>query len=693
MATLEKIRQQKMWLAIVIGGALLAFIIEVGVEAIGRSAGKSVAAKVGKEKIDIMEFSRRVEQDAARDQQNQQQYDAAQRQQKVLDEMIGEKLLGQEYDKLGIYVTDDEISELMIGKNPTPAVQQFAQQAGAKSPAELFDFISNPGKQGVSEASVAELRNEWNRVQNDVVKQYKLYKLQNLIAGCMQANDLERAQMSEEESLTNVTLFAKQDLSTLPDDQFPVSDEEIKAEWEKHKAMFKNDEENRAIHYIAVDIVPNAEDIAAANKIANAAYVALQKGRGIDSVRLLGTVQIDTAKVIKSDMPASVRDLFAGAEIGAVHRDSTVNNHHVMYKLINKQTSLDSVEVAFVVVNGDRKTQQSVIEQLNSGKTIDEVKKAFPQKLEVTDKSWQRVYQLPDSMKAKIGNATPGVYFAYVAHDKAAQLVKVTDKKAPKTFYTVATVSYDAYASTKTSEDLRDKFQQFLNKNNTVKAFEENAAKEGYNAVEAVITPNTPQLGGNQYGYGGIKDSRKAIKWAFDNKKGDVSPIFSDNNNVLIAVAVDDIYEEGYLPYTVPQVKEMLTIRVRNAKKGEALIKKLQGKANSVEAYAQLMNAKTDTVDAMFALNGNHKLGQDYGIMARMAVAKPGQLMGPWKGKNAVFVYQVLRQEKSERKPTKEELDKRYAQNRGAQIFANPNAITEILSKVNKVKKSIIDFY
>ena len=691
MATLEKIRQQKMWLAIVIGGALLAFIIEVGVEAIGRSAGKSVAAKVGNEKIDIMEFSHRVEQDAANDQS--QQYDAAQRQQKVLDEMIGEKLLGQEYEKLGIYVTDEEISELMIGKNPPPAVQQFAQQAGAKSPAELFDFITNPGKQGVSEASVAELRNEWNKVQNNVVKQYKLYKLQNLIAGCMQANDLERAQMSEEETLTNVTLFAKQDFSTLPDDQFPVSDQEIQAEWEKHKALFKNDEETRAIHYITVDIVPSAEDIAAANKIANAAYAALQKGRGIDSVRLLGTVQIDTAKVVKNDMPASVRDLFAGAEIGAIHRDSTVNNHHVMYKLINKQSSLDSVEVAFVVVNGDRKTQQSVIEQLNSGKTIDEVKKAFPQKLEVTEKSWQRVYQLPDSMKAKIGNATPGVYFSYMAHDKAAQLVKVTDKKAPKLFYTVATVTYDAYASTKTSEDLRDKLQQFLNKNNTVQAFEENAAKEGYNATETVINPNTPQLGGNQYSYGGIKDSRKAIKWAFDSKKGDVSPIFSDNNNVLIAVAVDDIYEIGYMPYTVPQVKEMLTIRLRNEKKSEALIKKLQGKANSVEGYAQLMNAKADTVDALFALNGNHKLGKDYGIMARMAVAKPGQLMGPCKGSNAVFVYQVLRQEKSERKPTKEELDQRYAKNRGAQIFANPNTITRILAKVNKVKKSIIDFY
>ena len=111
MATLEKIRQQKFWLAVLIGGALLAFIIEVGVEAIGRSAGKSVAAKVGSEKIDIMEFSKRVEQDAA-DEKNQQQYDAAQRNQKVMEEMINEKLLGNEYEKLGIYVTDNELSEL-----------------------------------------------------------------------------------------------------------------------------------------------------------------------------------------------------------------------------------------------------------------------------------------------------------------------------------------------------------------------------------------------------------------------------------------------------------------------------------------------------------------------------------------------------------------------------------------------------
>ena len=693
MATLEKIRQRKKILAIVIGAALLAFIIEVGIEAIGRSGGNSAAAKVGNEKIDIMAFQRRVEQEAALDQQqNNQQMDAATRQQQVLEEMINEKLLEQEYKKLGITVSDKEISELTIGKNPAPSVVQFAQQVGAKSPAELYDFIMNPGKQGVQEAQVAELRNQWNKLTEDIVKQYKFAKLQNLLAGCMQANDLDRAQMAEDEAITNVVNFVKKDYASLPDDKYKVDDAELKAEWEKVKPMFKNDEEVRAIHYIAVNIEPSAEDIAAANNVADAAYIALQKGRGIDSVRLLGTVQIDTAKLLQKELPAKVRDFFTSAEVGATRRDSVVNNHHMMYKLINKQVSLDSVDLGYVVVQGDAKTQKAVLDQLNAGKTLDEIKKSYPQKVDGKESEWQRIFNTADSMKVKIANATPGVYFVFNSGEQGAQFLKVNDKKAPKTFYTLATIIYDAYASTKTSENLRDKFQDFLNKNKTVKDFEENAAKAGFNAVETMITPSTPQLGQSQLG-GGIKDSRKAIKWAFDSKEGDVSPIFSDNNKVMLAVAVDKVYKEGYLPYDFPRGKEMLEQRVRDSKKGDDLMKQFQGKANDLNGYAALMGAQVDTVNIVFASNGDPKIGNEPGLIGRMAAAKQGQLKGPWKGENAVFVYQVVKQEKSERKPTKEELDNRYAQSRGAQIFTNPRNIYNILAKATKVKKHLIDFY
>ena len=643
MATLEKIRQHKKWLAIVIGGALFAFIAQTGFDVLGRLGGNTLAAKVGNEKITIQDYQKYLEQVSAEDQQNnQQQTDPAIRQQQVLDEMINDKLLNQEYDKLGIDVSSDEITNLMIGKNPAPAVVQFAQQAGAKSPAELYDFIKNPGKQGVEKSQVAELEYRWNKLQNDILKQYKLAKLQNLIAGCMQANDLDRAQMELDDDITTVVTFAKKEYSTLADDKYPVSDEELKAKWEELKPMFKVDEEVRTIHYIAVNIDPNAEDIAAANKIADAAYIALQKGRGIDSVRLLGTVQIDTAKLTKNELPIKVRDFFASAEVGTTRRDSVVNNHHVMYKLINKTASLDSVDLGYVVVEGDVKTQQTVMSQLNEGKTLDEIKKAYPQKVDGTLSGWQRVYNTPDSLKSKIANATPGTYFVYSTSDKGGVIMKVNEKKAAKTFYTLATVSYDAYASTKTSEQLRDKFQDFLNKNKTIKDFEENAAKAGYNAVEMMITPSTAQLGLGMFGQSGIKDTRKAIKWAFDNKKGD------------------------------------------------DLMKQYDGKAKDVNGYASLLGVSVDTANVVFSA-GDPKL--EPRVVGRISAAKEGVVQGPFKGDDAIYVYQVVKHEKAERKASKEELDSRYAQSRGAQRYGNPRTINSILGKATKVKKSLIKFF
>ena len=686
-----------MWLAIIIGGALLAFILQAGFEVLGSSGTNKTAAKVGSEKIDIMEFSHRVEQEAAADQQNnnQQATDPAVRQQQVLDQMINEKLLAQEFEALGITVSDKEISELMIGKSPAQPVVQFAQQVGAKSPAELYDFIMNPGKQGVQEAQVKELRDQWNKLTDDIVEQYKFAKLQNLMAGCMQANDLDRAMLAEESATTNIVTFAKKDYSTLADDKYKVTDEEIKAEWEKLKPMFKIDEEVRSIHFIAVDIEPSAADVAAANKIADAAYLALQKGRGIDSVRVLGTVHIDTAMLTRNQLPSKVSDFFAGAEVGSVRRDSVVNNHHVMYKLINKQMSLDSVDIAYVVVQGDAKLQQSVLSQLNSGKTLDEVKKANPQKVDGKLSEWQRIYVTPDSLKQKIGNAAIGTYFVLNQGEQGATLMRVNDKKPAKMFYTLATITYDAYASTKTSEELRDKFQAFLNKNKTSKEFAENAAKAGYNAVETMVTPSLPQLGGQ---YQGIKDSRKAIKWAFENKKDMVSPIFSDNNNTLIAVAIDDVYEVngdgvGYLPPTFKQGRAYLEQRVRNSKKGDDLMKQYKGKAKDLNGYAALMGVKIDTARVVFASQGDPKLGNEPGLVGRISAAKVGEVKGPWKGENAVIVYQVVKQEKEARKPTKEELDNRYSQTRGSQVYANPQNMTQILTKATKVKKNLIDFY
>ena len=691
MATLEKIRQRKKILAIVIGAALLAFIIEVGIEALGRQASNSTAAKVGSEKIDIMQFQKRVEKEASRDQNNQQaqQMDQATRQQQVLNEMINEKLLENEYEAAGIYVTDNEISEIMIGKNAAPAAVQFAQQAGAETPAQLYEFLSNPAKQGVQESQVAELRAAWEELKENLVNQMKITKLQMLIAGGLQANDLDREQMIEDEVNTCYVNFVKKDLASLPDDKYPVSDQELKAEWDKMKANFALEEETRTIHYIASRIVPSPADIEVAKNIANAAYAALQKGTGIDSVRLLGTVKIDTARYATDKIPANIKSWVSGASIGATMNDTTAGaNKHRMYKVMNKIVSVDSIMVDVLAVPGAKSTQDSALAMLKAGKAIADVAKAI-KGAQGDTAQWVQVVNYPDSLKNKLASAG-NEFFSLISNENGAQLVRVTQKKAPKTFFTVATVTHEAYASQKTIDDARNKLQDFLNANKTAENFEKNAAKAGFNAVEGMVTPSTPQLGQSPYG-GGIKESRKAIKWAFDSKKGEVSPIFSENNDYFIAVALDDIYSGGYMPYTAENVKNMLTTRVRNAKKAAELMKQYEGKAKDLNGYATLMGAKVDTTQVVFGSNFASKLEDEPAIMGRIVGTKQGEVK-LWKGENGVYAFQVVKVEKAARVPSKEELNQRYAQQRGG-IAANPQAIPAILAKATTVKRSLINFY
>ncbi len=693
MAALEKIRKRAVILTIVIGLGLVAFIIEDGVQAARSFFNDQTAAKVGSEKIDIMEFQKRSEKLNAQNQNQQQKQDPAVQQEQLLDEMVFEKLLEQEYDKVGIYVSDSELSEALTGKNPAQAAVQFAQQLGVQSPAQAYDFITNPTKYKVQEQQVTEIRAAWNEMQDQVYKQLLMQKLYALVTGSMQANDLDRKQMEEDGATTCYIDFVKKDYSTLADDKYPVSDSEIKAEYDKCKELFRKDEDVRNIHYISVDITPSKSDLAVATKQINDAYAKLQQSNGLDLVRTMAEFKVDTPKVTLDQISdQKVKDFVKGASAGAVYRAEPQNNVYNMFKLMKVEQSLDSVNVAAVVVQGDKKLQDSVLNMLNSGKPETEVAKV--KGVQVQPAQWQQIAMAPDSLKSKIAAAGSN-YVVLQSQAEGAYLCKVVEKKSPKTYYTVASVSYEAYASQKTIDALRDRLQKFVSSNTTAAAFAKNAAKAGYNAVEIQVTPSTPQIGYNpQFGIG-LRDTRKAIKWAFEAKVGEVSPIFdADNNNTLVVVALDAVYDGDYFPVDYAPVKKYLTEKVRNSKKGDALMKQYAGKASSLQAYAKLMGAAVDTTEVNFAQDQAMKIDpSETALFGRVAAAKQGALVGPWKGNSAVWVFQVVKTEKSQRKPSKQELDAQFARTRGAQVVGQPQMLYGILSKATTVKKNLIKFY
>ena len=91
MAALEKIRKKAVFLTIVIGVALLAFILGDAEKMVSTVFGNNnTIAKVDGDKIDAVEFQKRYEEASQKLQNQGQTVDAAVLQQQVIEQMISE---------------------------------------------------------------------------------------------------------------------------------------------------------------------------------------------------------------------------------------------------------------------------------------------------------------------------------------------------------------------------------------------------------------------------------------------------------------------------------------------------------------------------------------------------------------------------------------------------------------------------
>lgn len=690
MAVLEKIRSKSVFLLIVIGVALLAFIIGDFLNS-GRSffgAGTTVA-KVDGTKISITDFQRRYEQYNQQLQASNQKVDGAVVQNQVLQDMVTEQLLEEEAEALGIDVTDAEITEAMTGQGAVPAVVQMARQLGLESPAQLHDLVFNPGKYGAQDADVAQVRAQWLEMEKNVTNQLKYQKIGVLLSGAIQANDLDKEAIAADMSTASTVDLVNVPYSSLDNKDFPVSDEELQARYEKEKSQFKTEDEIRKIHYIAVNIVPSQDDLAKAQKLFNSVDSTLRVTTGVESVRNISELTINQRTVRSNDVDAATREFIASAVEGAVSAPRFRSDEHSLVKLLSKKMDVDSVNVDMLQVQGVKKVQDSVLNLLNSGKPFAEV--ADNKVAGGQQNMWMNLMQMgadSKSVEAKKKLLAAGSeYFVIDSNDNAALIYRVNEKKAPKQMYEIAEVSYKVFPSDETIDNLRAGLQKYISANNTAKLFADNAIASGYQALEAEVTAETPQING-------IESTRKEVQWAFGAEKGSVSSIYDkEGNDKMIAVALDDIIPAGYMPLSDSGVRSVIETKVRNDKKGEKLLADYKGKASDLAGYAKLMNVPVDTaVTITFSQDFIPVLrNMESKLTAEAPYAKQGSLNGPVKGDQGVFVYKVVKNEKSSTQMTPEQLAQRYSMSMGSAAVSR--MAVEILKENKDIVNNLIDFY
>lgn len=633
MSTLESIRQRPILIISILGVALLLFIL-TAVDRPGELfTDNHTVVKVDGEKIDYLEFQKRVEQQ--QEQMQQRGYnnvDVAQVQEYVLQQMINEKLMEKEFAALGLTVTDSELSKAMLGDTPHPFVQQMVQSMGIPSAQMLWEAAYNPTKSGVTPEQAPQFQQAWTALEKDTEQMLLQQKFMSLFTGTLTANKLDAKALFDDNATTSTIVYAKKELSSLKDEDFPVSDAEINALYEQEKNRYRINEKQSVISYIAVDVVPSTDDLAAAQREVEDALVGLRMNEGTDAVASNSKFYVNRVSATAASLAPALKKTVPTMAKDSVAMVSFIDNQYTIAKLLDVTTAVDSVllDVAFIDEKADT---DSIIASLNTGADKTQLGDAIAQS---QDSVWISLLD-PSiaALKDDIAGAETGSYFK-PANGQNGMTIRVRSRKAPVPVYDVAEITYDVIPSNATIQKLNGDLRKYLAENTTADKFVSEATKAGYSALNAVVTPSTLSING-------LQDSRGAAKWALDAKKDEVSGVFSDDRDTrLLAVAVNDVYDGKYVPATNETVRNYLTNKVRNQKKADKLVADYSGKGKTLADYAIAMQVKADTTQVTF--------GQPYvrnfpmnesNLQANVAAAKKGQLVGPVALNQSVVVFTV----------------------------------------------------
>lgn len=665
MAALGKIRKRGMILISIIGLGLFAFIAEEGFRSCeaSRNDQRQQVGKVLGEKVNVQDFQKLIDEytEVIKMQQGVDNLNEMQMNQvkdMVWQTYIQTKVVEEEAKKIGLTVTDAELQNILAeGTNPMLMQTPFVnRQTGRFDVNSLKKFIADYKTQQTANPQMAAqyqtLYKYWTFIERTLRQQILAQKYQSLLAGCILSNPVEAKLSYKEENEESSIQLATFAYSTIDDSKIKVQDADLKAKYDELKERFKQNVESRDIKYVTVRVEPSpadraelqqtfkkyTTDLAAASEPAN----IVRKSTSL--VNYLGI------PVAKTAFPNDIADKLDSMAVGQTYGpfETKMDNSMNVVKLISKQLLPDSVQYRQIQVVGKtpaeaQKRADSIYTALNAGAAFETIAKKYGQsgeKVWMTTAQYQNAPSLDADTKTYIGTLNnSGVNeLKNIKIGQGNLIVQVVDRRAMINKYTAAVIKKSVDFSKDTYSKAYNKFSSFVSANQTPESIQKNAKSSGYTVQDAKdITTSTHTLVG-------INATREAMKWLFDAKEGEISPMYEcGNNDQLLLVVLDKIHPKGYRSYDDPQVKEFLKAEVLRDKKAEQLMAKAKDVKNI--ASAQAKGAKVDAVNQItfaapvFVMSVGASEPALSGAVA--ATAKGKFSSRPVKGNAGVYVFEV----------------------------------------------------
>jgi peptidyl-prolyl cis-trans isomerase D len=646
MAVIGKIRKRVGLLIGFIGVSLLAFILgDVFSSGTGILSGNSdVVGEVSGEKVHYSEFEKRVETLTENYRINTQSESIDQNTQDMLREQawgmfLNENTLGDEYKKIGISVSAEELYLMCTGPNPHAQVKQaFSDpKTGLFDGSAVVKFLKDlPNRDEATQR-------QWRQFEDAIREERIASKYKEMIKAGIFATSAEGKEAYTEAQRTAAITYFRLEFNTIPDSAVVIEESDLKAYHSANASKYNQTESIRKIEYVAFDITPSAEDRQEVTEWMNKrAEEFATSTNDINFVNQYSDIPFDSSYHAKGSLPAVLDTVLFTAEVGSIVGPYMDGDIFKISKLVDSRFIPDSVKARHILIsieNGDtakaRNTADSLKNAIKRGSKFADLAQVFSKDpgsgAKGGDLGWFRQGAMVQPFNDACFEGNKGD-MPIVTSQFGVHLIEITDKGVPSKQIQVATLERKVEPSQKTYDDVYSKANQFASANTTTALFDSACIKQG---LTKRIADNIREADKN---IPGLDSPRELVRWAYSAEKGDVSGKTFNLGEKYVVAQLVDIKNKGTLP--LESIREQVTAEVRKEKKTEMLKEKINAAgASTIEALAQKLNITTTDVDAINFQNPYIQgMGNEPRVVGTIFGMKQGTMSKPIRSENGVVV-------------------------------------------------------
>jgi peptidyl-prolyl cis-trans isomerase D len=613
MAVLGKIRQRSIFLILVIGMALFAFVISGVFDGSSSNAGPTdPIAVVNDEEIDVTFFRQMVEQT-----ERAYNYSTLQSVNLVWNQALRNTIFDQEFKKLGIDAGKDQLEQIISSDEAVINNPNFQNEAG------FFDF-------GIFTDYIAQMRvqepaayENWKAQEQSIIGVAKQRIYLDLIKASGGMTEAEAKALYHFEN-DNINIeYVQVPFDIIPDSLVTVTDAEVKQYIKNHEQEYER-AASRNLQYVSFNEAPTEDDLAAIRlrleglKDERIAYNDVSKLTDtiegfrmtkniIDFVDRYSEIPFDSVYRPRGEYNNEYADILFGLDVGEVFGPYRDGRFFKISRLLDRKENA-SLRASHILIAFEGATRAPATVTRAKEEARREANRVLRLARRGNDNFEELAREYSDGPTKNRGGdlgffqegqmATE--FFNFVDKNRVGRIglvetefgfhiIKVTDKDD---LALIADVANEAIASDQTANEVFRSATKFEMESNDLNDFIAVAEKNNY---EVRPVKQVTELEENMPG---LFNQRQIVRWAFDDdtKVGDIKRFSLTAGGGYAVVQLTAVNQKGLA--TVDEVGFQVIRKIIQDKKA-ALIKKQFQDIDSLETLAENEDLTLETASAI----------------------------------------------------------------------------------------------